>query len=147
MNSYKRVQSYGRYLTNNLNLQKESQGKYWRDAKYSFFSKVKHKYCICFEHSSYPYYCTEKLMDSFLAGSVPIYLGDPKINSDWNKESFINVGRIGTEETMKLIKDMEYNNELFLDVYSKPIFTDEQKKRHLDNMNNFEMWLINKIIK
>lgn len=134
--------SYGRYLTNNFELQKESQGRYWRDAKYDFFIRNKHKYFICFEHSAYPYYCTEKLMDAYLAGALPLYWGDPKVNEDWNKDAFINVGRIGQDAAYELVKKMQQDNDLFLQMYTQPIFTEEQKERHLKNISNFEDWLI-----
>jgi len=137
--------SYGRFKTNNLELQRVSQGKYWRDAKYEFFSNIKHKFNICFEHSSYPYYCTEKLMDSFLTGSLPIYWGDPKINEDWNKDAFINVMKMSLDDVHKLIINSKTNEELFNKIYNEPIFTDEQRERHQKNINEFENWLINVI--
>lgn len=135
--------SYGRYKTNSFDLIKASQGRYWRDAKHEFFLKYKHKYAIAFENNAYPYYCTEKLMDAFLGGSLPLYWGDPKINEDWNFESFINVTKLGADKSYNIIKDMEKNNDLFVQMYKQPIFTDEQKEKHLSNINNFENWLIN----
>jgi len=146
LNLYKKVHSYGRFKTNDYGLQQLSKGRYWRDAKYEFFLKNKHKYSICFEHSSYPYYCTEKLMDTFLAGSIPLYWGDPKINENWNKEAFINVGKLGSE-TLNLLKKLETNKDMFNKIYNEPIFTDEQKKNHIYNIDNFENWLIEVIKK
>jgi alpha(1,3/1,4) fucosyltransferase len=134
--------SYGRYLTNNFDLIKESQGRYWRDAKFDFFSKHKHQYMITFENNSYPYYCTEKLMDAFLVGSMPLYWGDPRVNEDWNKDAFINVGKMGQDAAYDLLKDMNKDNNLFKNMYEQPIFTDEQKQRHIDNINHFQNWLI-----
>jgi alpha(1,3/1,4) fucosyltransferase len=144
VSAYKPVSSYGRYMTNDLNLIKESQGKYWRDAKYNFFLKRKHKFSICFEHSSYPGYTTEKLMDAFLAGSLPIYWGDPKISEDWNCNAFL-YPRNGLDNEFSLMKELDTNNVLFNTIYNEPIFTDEQKQKHLLNIQNFEIWLINKI--
>jgi len=137
-----KVFSYGRYMTNDLSLQKESQGTYWRDAKYNFFKNNRHKYSIAFENNSYPYYCTEKLMDAFLAGSIPLYWGDPKIKEDWNSDAFINVGKIGADPTIKNIRDMETNDSLFYKIYNEPIFTEEQKTKHINNITNFEKWFI-----
>jgi hypothetical protein len=142
-----KVFSYGKYLTNDLSLQKESQGKYWRDAKYAFFNSNKHKYSVAFENNSYPYYCTEKLMDAFLAGSIPLYWGDPKIKEDWNSDAFINVGKIGSDAAISLLKKMETNQEMFNEMYLAPIFTEEQKQRHINNINEFENWLIEKVKK
>jgi hypothetical protein len=141
------VKSYGRYMTNDLSLQIASAGKYWRDAKYNFFLQRKHKYSIAFENNSYPYYTTEKLMDAFLGGSIPLYWGDPKIKEDWNPAAFINVGKLGNDEAILKIKELESIKNMFNDIYNTPIFTDEQKKNHIDNMNNFEDWLIEKIKK
>jgi hypothetical protein len=145
LNSYKRVHSYGRFKTNDFELQRFSQGKYWRNAKYEFFSKYKHKFALTYEHSSYPYYCTEKLMDGFLAGSMPIYWGDPKVGDDWNEIAFINVMKI--KNVIDVIKKIDEFDDVFNFKYNQPIFTEEQKKRHLDNISNFETWLIEKICK
>ena len=141
-----KVHSYGRYLTNDMRLIQESSGRYWRDAKYSFFNTYKHKYAIAFENSSYPYYCTEKLMDAFLAGSIPLYWGDPKINEDWNPEAFINVGKIGVDEAIKKIRELETNAEEFDKIYKQDIFTKTQIEIHENNMRVFEEWLIEIII-
>lgn len=146
VNSYKRVHSYGRYMTNDLSLQRMSEGRYWRDAKHEFFLKNKHKFCICFEHSSYPGYETEKLMDAFLANSVPIYWGSPTINKDWNKDAFINYMKLGAN-TMSTICGIDSDDSFVEGMFNQPIFTDEQKQRHIDNMNNFEEWLIDVIKK
>lgn len=146
LNSYKRVYSYGRFKTNDTGLLQFSEGKYWRDAKYEFFLTHKHKFAITYEHSSYTYYCTEKLMDGFLAGSLPIYWGDPKISINWNEKAFINSMKLG-ENTINIIKKLDTDDELFRSIYNEPVFTDEQRERHIDNINNFENWLIDVIKK
>jgi len=141
LNSYKKVSSYGRFKTNDLSLQKWSQGKYWRDAKDLFFEGVKHKFSLVFENNGYPWYCTEKLMDAFLAGSLPIYWGDPKIKEDWNTDAFININDY--DNWLNKIKELDENSNLFNSYYNKAVFTKEQKDRHLENIENFEKWLIN----
>lgn len=147
LQSFGKVHSYGRYLSNSTELQEASKGKYWRDAKYEFMLKFKHQFSIAFENNSYPYYCTEKIMDAFLGSSIPLYWGDPKINEDWNKEAFINVGKIGVDETINLLRQMQVDQSLEYKMRKAPIFTNEQKQRHLENIKNFEYWLINTIKK
>jgi len=146
LHQYKRVNSYGRFKTNDLGLIQASQNRYWRDAKYEFFLKHKHKFVITYEHSSYPYYCTEKIMDGFLSGSLPIYWGDIRIGDDWNKRAFINSIDYKSE-LIDHIKKLDNDKSLFDSYYNEPVFTDVQKKRHIDNMNIFEEWLIEKINK
>jgi hypothetical protein len=132
-------------MTNDISLQTASQGRYWRDAKYDFFSKVKHKFSIAFENNSYPNYTTEKLMDAFLGGSLPIYWGDPKIAEDWNTGAFLHSKNVN--ELLDMVKAADVNDSIFKDVYAQPIFTDEQRQRHIDNMSIFEHWLIDSIKK
>jgi alpha(1,3/1,4) fucosyltransferase len=144
LSQYKRVHSYGRYLTNDVGLQKASEGRYWRDAKDEFFMEHPHKFMLTYENNPYPWYCTEKLMDAFLVGSVPIYWGDPKVDEDWNPEAFINVNVYGGK-ILTIIENLDSNNKAFRETYEQPVFTEEQKKRHLENFENFENWIIEKI--
>lgn len=144
LHSYKKVHSYGKVRTNDLSLIRETEGKYWREAKSAFFYKHPHKFTLTYENTSYPYYCTEKLMDGFLAGSIPIYWGDPKVWDDWNKDAFINAQKIGLG-WIDIVKQIDNDQSLFNDMYNQPVFTDEQKKRHLYNLSYFEDWLIKAI--
>ncbi|KAF4038459.1 Glycosyltransferase family 10 (fucosyltransferase) C-term [Phytophthora infestans] len=53
-----------------------------------------YKFVIAFENTRSPGYVTEKLVNAFLAGSVPIYLGDSATVSQlFNPASFIDCGR------------------------------------------------------
>ncbi len=150
VNQYKHVYSYGRYLTNDWSLQTLSQGRYWRDAKDEFFFKNKHKFAITYENTSYPYYCTEKLMDGFLSGSLPIYFGDPMVKEDWNSKAFIDMWgfkyRSDWQNIMDYIKYLDKNKNAFLDIYNQPVFTSEQKDKLINNLKGFETWLL-KIVK
>lgn len=139
LSGYKKVYSYGRYRTNDFALQTLSKDKYWRIAKNEFFNSIKHKFCISFENNSYPGYTTEKIMDAFLGGSLPIYWGNPRISQDWNNKAFINAMKYGA---IDLVKKADTDNVLFKEMYSEPVFTEEQKKRHLENIENFEKWFI-----
>lgn len=50
-----------------------------------------YKYSICFENVVQPGYITEKIIDCFAAGVVPIYLGAPDIENFIPKDSFIDM--------------------------------------------------------
>lgn len=145
LSRHKFIYSYGRYLTNDFGLQEASKGRYWREAKDEFFLKYKHKFSITYENSPYPYYCTEKLMDAFLVGSMPIYWGDPKVKEDFNEKAFVNVNTYGGN-IMNVIRKMDTDYEVFEAKYYQPIFTDSQKDKLENNLNEFETWLL-KIIK
>ena len=145
LNSYKQVHSYGRFMTNSPELQQASQGRYWREAKDEFFFKHKHKFSITYENTPYPYYCTEKLMDSFLVGSLPIYWGDSKVHEDFNNSAFINATMMGNK-VFDLVKTLDKDKPLFKHMYEQPVFTDSQKDKLENNLREFENWLL-KIVK
>lgn len=50
-----------------------------------------YKFTIAFENSRAPGYYTEKILDPMLAGSIPVYWGDPGIASHFNPRSFLSV--------------------------------------------------------
>uniref|UniRef100_H3H520 Fucosyltransferase n=2 Tax=Phytophthora ramorum TaxID=164328 RepID=H3H520_PHYRM len=53
-----------------------------------------YKFVLAFENTRAAGYVTEKLVNAFLAGSVPVYWGDSKTVSElFNPESFIDCGR------------------------------------------------------
>lgn len=83
LNEYKPVMSGGP-LFNNIG------GILPRDvmSKINFFRKC--RFSLCFENSSYPGYCTEKIMHGFIAKTVPIYWGSPTVTMDFQEGSFIS---------------------------------------------------------
>jgi hypothetical protein len=145
LSQYKPVRSYGRYLTNDFALIKASEGKYWRDIKDEFFLNRPHKFMMTYENTSYRFYCTEKLMDAFLVGSMPIYMGDPKVAEDFNPGAFINVMK--NTGWLDEIKRIDGNREYFNHYYKEPVFTPEQKEKLEENLKTFEAWLINVVKK
>jgi hypothetical protein len=48
------------------------------------------RFTIAFENSSASGYTTEKIVDAMLAGSVPIYWGNPRVAEDFDERCFIN---------------------------------------------------------
>ena len=144
LNTYRHVHSYGKVFTNNNTLQTYTANKYWRDAKDEFFLSNPHKFMLAYENTPYRYYCTEKLMDAFLVGALPIYWGDPRVGEDWNENAFMNVTKYNGN-LVELIKDVDTNNDRFKRYYNEPVFNEEQKKKLEDNLINFESWLIEKI--
>lgn len=50
-----------------------------------------YQFSICFENMELPGYVTEKIIDCFVAGTVPLYLGAPDIETIVPVESFVNM--------------------------------------------------------
>jgi len=49
-----------------------------------------YKFTIAFENESHPGYTTEKIAEPMLAGSLPIYWGDPYVGRDFDTRSFLS---------------------------------------------------------
>ena len=50
-----------------------------------------YRYSICFENMAMPGYITEKMIDCFVAGTLPIYLGAPDVENFMPANSFIDM--------------------------------------------------------
>jgi hypothetical protein len=50
-----------------------------------------YKFALCFENTIYPGYLTEKMIDCFVAGVIPIYLGDPDVEKTIPPDIFIDM--------------------------------------------------------
>lgn len=53
-----------------------------------------YKFAICFENGSYPGYITEKIIDCFVAGVIPIHAGAPDI-LDYVRGAFLDLNDFG----------------------------------------------------
>jgi hypothetical protein len=93
LSRYKKVDSGGRYL-NNVGgpIPGGSRGKT------KFLSQ--YKFNIAFENESKPGYTTEKIVEAFLSGTVPIYWGNPLIAREFNPGSFVNAHNFAEEEDL-----------------------------------------------
>lgn len=64
--------------------------------KYEFAKN--YKFCLGFENDLFPGYLTEKLLDSYICGTVPLYWGDLGRESHINRNSYINAADFASIE-------------------------------------------------
>lgn len=115
LSQYKQVDSGGRYL-NNIG----------GSVKDKFEFDKKHKFSIAFENCCHPGYVTEKIVEAFAAGCIPIYYGAPDVALDFNPEAFINCRDYDSfEDVVEKIKEIDANDELYLKMLKAPIFVQE----------------------
>jgi hypothetical protein len=87
-----------------------------------------YKCSLAFENTSVPGYTTEKLIESYAAGTVPIYWGDPLAGSVFNKASFLSI-RDGADyrrllgETRRILDDFD----AYKSVYEQPLFPNNEE--------------------
>ena len=110
LSEYKKVSSGGRYR-NNIGGPVEDKLEF----------ELKHKFSFSFENSSYPGYCTEKLVQSFAAQTIPIYWGDPTAAETFNKEAFINcLDYSSWDEVLEAVKRVDADPELYEQMLKTP---------------------------
>ena len=115
LNTYKSVASGGRYLNN--------VGGPVKD-KIEFQSH--YKFCLCFENSSHPGYTTEKIVQAFASGAVPIYYGNPEIAQEFNPKAFINCHDFDSlEDALKRVIEIDNDEALYTQMLKEPISHDD----------------------
>ena len=106
LNKYKQVDMGGSY--------KNNVGGKVKD-KIKFFSQ--YKFSIAMENSDGDGYASEKIIDSFLSGTIPIYYGDYMIDEYINPKSFILIkGERHLNEKLEYIRQIDINDSLYINL-------------------------------
>lgn len=133
LSKYKRVNSGGRYQ-NNIDLPNGVLNKYE-------FQK-KHKFSICFENSSHPGYITEKLVQGFAAGTIPIYWGARDVCKIFNEKAMVIVkDEKDIYRAIEEIKEIDNTDELYQFMLEQPALA--KTDFILNVQNNLEKFLFN----
>ena len=112
VSSYKEVKSGGRF--------KNNVGGPVSD-KLEFQKKF--KFCIACENTDYPGYTTEKILQAFSAGCIPIYWGDPQVTEVFNEKAFIRCQDFHSdEELLNYIKKVDTDNNLYQRMLHEKVF-------------------------
>ena len=135
LNQYKKV-DIGGNCKNNINRKITNKNEFFSDYKFS----------IAMENSRGDGYSSEKLVDSFLAGTIPIYYGDYLIDEFINPKTYILInGKNDIENKIEYIKRIDMDDKLYLDIMKeKPIIDNN----FVNTINNKELKLfLNHIFK
>lgn len=87
---------------------------------------MNYKFVLCMENKSFPGYITEKILNAYLGGAIPIYWGDTKtVEYFFNPKSFINVNNFKSdEECVDYIIELSKNPKKMLEMQQMNIFKD-----------------------
>jgi hypothetical protein len=125
LSKYKKVDAPGRSMNNMPGIDTFYQGDKW-EIKRQFLSP--YKFTIAFENDIFPGYQTEKLYDAMMAGSIPIYCGDPFVGDIFNTKSFINAFEYLPKKNPGLIEKLERSGQMDFDDI-RPAFLKSAKHR------------------
>lgn len=112
-----------------------------------------HKFVMAFENNIKKGYITEKIVNAFYSGAIPIYWGSANIKEFFNEKAFINVNdfdnfeecidyilSLSDKEREKMLNEPIYtNSELINLINDKFNSKNENKvlKNYLEKINNF----------
>ena len=114
LSAYKSIHSGGRYL-NNIGGRIDDKLKFQQQFKFS----------IAFENSSTFGYTTEKIIEAKVAGTIPIYWGNPLISREMNTKAFINCHDFNNfKEVIERTKELDQNDNDFIRMLNEPLFQD-----------------------
>ena len=131
LNKYKIVDMGGRYNNNVGTI----------NNKIEFLSS--YKFSIAMENTEGDGYVSEKIFDSFLSGTIPIYYGDYMVDEYFNPEAFILIrGEKDIQKKIEYIKEIDINDKLYKKILRKKLLLNSEflknkmKKELIDFFDN-----------
>ena len=132
LNKYKKIDMGGRCRNNIKRIVKN---------KIAFLSN--YKFSIAMENSSGDGYLSEKIVDSLLAGTIPIYYGDYMVDEYINPKTYILIkGEKDLDEKIEYIKKIDNDEELYKSIMKEKPLLDE-KIINIINSEECSMFLKN----
>ena len=112
LNKYKKV-DMGGYVFNNIGSQIKN--------KIEFLSS--YKFSISMENSDGDGYVSEKILESFIAGTIPVYYGNYMVDEYINPKAYILIkGEKDLKKKIEYIIKIDNDNELYKNLLNESIF-------------------------
>lgn len=113
---------YGGTYKNNIG--GKVQGHFASDTLAAFYKNS--KFVITMENKKIGHYITEKLINGFRAGVIPIYWGSQHIGEHFNSRRFITLEDSGSDASVNRVIDMMVNmsDEEYFKIVNEPIFNE-----------------------
>lgn len=93
-----------------------------------------YNFVIAMENTNVPGYITEKIMNAYSGGAIPIYWGTSEVNEFFNKDSFVNVSDFDSiDECVEYVINME--TEKIHWMMDQPIFNEHTKYGDIINIH------------
>ena len=104
-------------------------GKVYNNIGRSVEDKIKflsqYKFSIAMENSEGDGYISEKIVDAFLSGTIPIYYGDYMIDEYINPKAYILIkGEKDLQKKIEYIKKIDNNDEIYKYILKEKVLLD-----------------------
>lgn len=105
-----------------------------------------YRFSLCFENTQTLGYCTEKLLEGFASGGVPVYWGDPGAKRMYNPEAFIDCNDCKTvQEMVEKVRAVEEDPQRWWYMVHQPAFVDPdlvRKQSQSDLVGDFIRYIV-----
>jgi hypothetical protein len=131
LNAYKKVNSMGGFANN---VGHQIRYPYWSNEYFDVIGN--HKFMICCENTKMETYSTEKIVNPYLARTIPIYWGTHNIKNIFNIDSMLFLEDDTDESFEKLINkviELDTDDTKYLEFMNRQIFSEENIKFWNDN--------------
>ena len=135
LNKYRDVDSCGRW-NNNVDFQIPDINS---QEYYEFIGG--YKFQICFENVQKPWYFTEKLINAYIGGCIPIYMGSKNVGEFLNTNAFVWIKDSSKKSFSKAINqiiEMDTNDQKYRVMYEEHLFRDNILPSVMD-INNIRL--------
>jgi len=120
LNCYRKVDSCGKYA-NNIDFIVP-----WHHSSQEYLQFIsQYKFIICFENSSKDHYITEKIINAYIAGVIPIYWSSHYVKNIFNSDSMLFLEDASNnscyEYIINRVMELDMDDDAYLDMINKPI--------------------------
>lgn len=94
---------------------------------------ARYRFVIAFENEVRPGYVTEKIVQAMLSRTIPLYLGDPTVEEDFNPGSFLDRRHFKSDqEFIEEILCLDEDWQAYRAVLAQPYYHRDQIPEHCD---------------
>ena len=137
LSKYKMVDMGGQY-NNNVGGPVKDKMEFFKDYKFS----------IAMENTEGDGYVTEKIIDSFISGTIPIYYGSYLVEEYINPKAYIYVkGLEDIKEKIEYIKKIDNDDELYKSILREKIIINDSLEKMLKEQSDFFIHIFNQDLK
>ena len=93
----------------------------------NYFNKMKFqdfRFMLIMEDANIPGYISERILDGFMSGTIPIYYGTTQVFDIFNPQAFVYYDINNPQEALDRIQYLENNPDAYDQMFKEPILVD-----------------------
>ena len=132
------VDSWGGVLNNQSG--RRPTGQWWEQSYMDLIAQ--YRFMICFENTRKDFYMTEKLLNGYVGGAIPIYWGCPQVSEMINPDAFLAIRDDYSENSASILAEtvstLNSDYEIYSKTYSQTLFSNcrEDPRFNLSAVSN-----------